>query len=375
MSWLDSLATELRVRGVSHRERARILVELSDHIQSEPGCEDRLGDPRELAVSFADELATDCARRSAFQTFGALALAAVALAVSQLAMDRVGGYPGFTNGISVILFVPACVGMLVAPQVALVAGTLAALRAARRRRVARLPAAEIGLIGRRARVALQAGFATMAGLELYVLDFSLRLPAWYLGVVGGSAAVAAAALYVAFRSLNRARAIVSGAAGAAGDIYDDLPLIRWSWLRWHPWRLGTIGTVIVGLIATIGQAHAEHSLAEGLQRGVVEGLALAIGFAMLGRAIGLLPRGTHGLVPAGSALRHSERGMNAGLFDGPEDQLAADQDRARAEVVLRESFAHGRLSLDELTVRVSAIHDADTVGQLRDALTGLPPQP
>ena len=48
-------------------------------------------------------------------------------------------------------------------------------------RVDSLPAGEIALIHRRARVALAAGFATMAGLELYVVDFSQRLPA------GGSA--------------------------------------------------------------------------------------------------------------------------------------------------------------------------------------------
>jgi hypothetical protein len=30
----------------------------------------------------------------------------------------------------------------------------------------------------------------------------------------------------------------------------------------------------------------EHSLAEGLQRGLVEGLAAGLGFALLGRAIG-----------------------------------------------------------------------------------------
>jgi hypothetical protein len=53
MSWLDDLSGELRARRVPRRVRHRILLELRDHTACEPGCEDRLGDPRELAVSFA----------------------------------------------------------------------------------------------------------------------------------------------------------------------------------------------------------------------------------------------------------------------------------------------------------------------------------
>ena len=226
MSWLDDLSGELRARRVPRRVRHRILLELRDHIACEPGCEDRLGDPRELAVSFADELATSEARGSAFGTFAALAVAALVLIVSLITLGRFAHYPGYSNGISTLLFFPALLGMVVAPQVALVAGTLAAWRALRRRRVASLPADEIGLIHRRARVALAAGFATMAGLELYVVDFSERLPAWWLGLVGGLAAVAGVGLFAAARTLVRARAIVSGAQGQAGDIYDDLPRAR-----------------------------------------------------------------------------------------------------------------------------------------------------
>ncbi|HEY3725936.1 MAG TPA: DUF1707 domain-containing protein [Solirubrobacteraceae bacterium] len=368
MTWLDALATELSARGVPARQRARILLELRDHIASEPGCEDRLGDPRMLAVSFADELATARARRCAFGSFGALALTALALIVSQLAIGHAGGYPGFTNGISLVLFVPALLGMFVAPQIALVAGTLAALRAARRRRRPHLPAAEIGLIGRRARVALLAGFGTVTGLALYLADFSQRLPAWYLGLVGGLGAVAAAALYLAFSALRHAQAIVSGSDGAAGDVYDDLPLIAWPWLRSRPWRLGAVGTLIIALIMTLFFAHAEHSLAEGLQRGIAEGLAVAAGFVLLGRAVGLFPAHSEAVTPPGQLA------IAAGLIADPEDQLAGDDDRSRAELILRESFGQGRLSLDELTARVSAVHDAETVGQLRDALAGLPPQ-
>jgi hypothetical protein len=286
MSWLDDLSLELHSRGVPRRERTRIVLELDDHIACEPGCEDRLGDPRALAISFADELATDRARHSAFVTFAALAAAAVVLIVSQLTLGR---YPGYSNGISTLVFVPAVLGMLVAPQVALVAGTLAAWRAVRRRGVPSLPAEEIGLIHRRARVALAAGFATMAGLELYVVDFSERLPGWWLGLIGGLAATAGAALFAASRRLTRSQAIISTAGGDAGDIYDDLPLLNWRWLRRRPWLLGVLASVVVGLAVGAFAAHAERSVLEGVQRGVFEGLAAGAGFVLLGRVIGLRP--------------------------------------------------------------------------------------
>ncbi|MDQ6803991.1 MAG: hypothetical protein M3065_03270, partial [Actinomycetota bacterium] len=62
MSWLDQLADELGARGVTRGDRARIVLELRDHIACARDSEDRLGDPRELAASFADELASDRAR-------------------------------------------------------------------------------------------------------------------------------------------------------------------------------------------------------------------------------------------------------------------------------------------------------------------------
>jgi hypothetical protein len=368
MSWLDELAAELGARGVPAAQRRRILFELSDHIECDPGCEDRLGEPVQLAGDFADELATARTRGSAFTAFGALALAAVALVVSQLAIGPAGGYPGFDHGISLVLFVPALLGMFFAPQVALVTGSLAALRSARRRRAPRLPAAEIGLIGRRARVALLAGFGTVSGLGLYIVNFSQRLPTWYLGLVGGLTAVAGGALAMAYATLARADAITSGRGGAAGDVYDDVPAIGWRWLRRRPWRLGILGSVIVGLAATVLEAHAERSLSEGLQRGVVEGLAVVVGFAVLGRTVGLLP-GHRQALPVLPSVGSTDTAHE--LIGGQDDRLAGDADRSYAEAILRDAFAQGRLGVDELTARVSAIHDATTAGELRAALAGL----
>lgn len=289
MSWLEQLEGELTLRGVRGGERERILLELHDHIACEPGCEERLGDQASLAASFAEELGTDMARRSALGAFAALAVTAAVLAVSQLAIGAAGGPPGFDHGHSLLLFMPAMLGMLVAPQVALVAGCLAAVRALRRRRTGSLPAAELALLRRRTRIALLAGLATALGLELYVLDFSSVLAAWWLALVGGAAAVAALALLAAMRALLRAGEIVSEAEGPSGDIFDDLPIPGSRWLGRQPWRLGALAALGVTVVMTALVCHAERSLVEGLERGVVEGIAAAAGFALLGRAIGAAP--------------------------------------------------------------------------------------
>jgi DUF1707 SHOCT-like domain len=353
MSWLETLAAELSARGVPARERRRILLELHDHIECEPGCEDRLGDPRELAGSFADQLATARTRSGALRAFGALALAAAVLAISQLAIHAAGGYPGYSNGLSTWLFFPALIGMLVAPQVALVAGSLAALRTVLRRHVAGIPAAEIDLIGRRSRIALLSGVATVAGLELYLINFANRFPGWYLSLIGGLAAAAGVTLVLALRDMRRAQAIVSTMPGTAGDVYDDLPLLARRWLQRRPWLLGAIGTLIVGAATTLFFAHAERSLQEGLQRGIVEALAAALGFLLLGRSVGLLP------------------GPVAQPMLAAAGRLASDQDRALAEHILRDGYAAGQLTVDELSARLSAVHAAGTVGELRQALRGL----
>jgi hypothetical protein len=361
MSWLRDLADELRALDVPRSERRRILAEFHDHIASEPGCEDRLGDPHALATQFADELATDQARRSAFGAFLALASTAVVLFVWAVSVNAAGGYPGFNHGLSQALFWPALLGLVIGPQTALVAGTLAAWRALRRRRARVLPGAEIRLIRRRAAIGLGGGLATVAGLELYAINFSSVLPGWWIALVATLAGVAGAALLTTTVGLRRYGGLVAGTAGPAGDVFDDIPVIRLRWLRGRPWRLGAAACLIVGLAMTGFEWHAEHSLLEGLQRGVFEGLAAAIGFALLGRAIGVAPPHPQVAQVAGASV----------LALTPEG-LAADEERARAERILRDGYADGRLSLEELTARVAAVHESRTVGELRAALRDLP---
>jgi hypothetical protein len=362
VSWLEILARELTSCGVPARDRQRIVLEFRDHIDCEPGCEDRLGDPAALAATFADELASVRSRRSAKDAFAALAITALALAISQVTLGRIG-YPGFERGLSQALFWPALFGMFLGPQVALVSGGLAWLRAVRRRRAIALPAAEVALIIRRTRVALAAGFATVAGVELYVLNFSQRLPSWWLGLTGGLGMAAGVALVWATRSLALAAQLRPNSPGPPGNIYSDLPLPRWRWLGARPWRLGVLVSLAAGVAMAVVEAHAERSLTEGVQRGLAEGLAAAAGFAVLGRSIGVATaRAQHSTCPLGP---------DAALGLGPGSRRVGDDDRIQAELLVRDSFARGQISLEELSDRVAAIHAATTLSELRTPLTDL----
>ncbi|HEX4035171.1 MAG TPA: hypothetical protein VHX66_12075 [Solirubrobacteraceae bacterium] len=286
MSWIGEFEEELRRRGVRAATRRRLLDEFSDHIACEQEVRielTRLGAAREIAGQYAEELATDETRHAALGGFAALALAAIALLVSQAGLGRIG-YPGFNHGTTTPLAVIAILAMVVGSQLALVAGTLAAWRALRRRREPTLPSAEIALIQRRTRLGIAAGLTTTAGILLYVVNFVNVLPAWWLALSGALAALASGALVAAWRTNARSAATVSLAPGPAGDVFDDLPPLRA--LRAHPLRLVTLATLTVGAAMTVVVWHAEHSLIEGLERGGFEALALAACFALFGRAIG-----------------------------------------------------------------------------------------
>jgi hypothetical protein len=289
MSWLRDFEAELSVRGVRPAVRERLLAELADHIACDEGAAAadacaRLGVAREIARQYADELAADDARHGAFASFAALSCAGGALVISQLTLGRFVGYPGFDHGFSVALSLPALLAMVVGPQVALVGGTLAAWRAIRRRRAPVLAGAEIALVRRRARVGLAAGIVTMAGLLLYTADFIGVVPAWWIGLSAALAGAAMTVLLAARRSLTEGAQTVVFASGPPGDLFDDLPWLRR--LRTHPLALCLGSALASGAVVTIAEWHAEHSLAEGLQRGIFEAVALAAGFALLGRAVG-----------------------------------------------------------------------------------------
>jgi hypothetical protein len=288
VSWLSEFEQELIERRIRPAARERLLAEFADHLACEQGSSTRLaltrlGVAREIAGQYADELAADDARHGALGVFAALACAAVAFIVEQVTLGRIG-YPGFDHGYSSALALTAIAAVVLGSQVALVAGSLAAWRALRRRRDAVIPAAEIALLRRRSTVGLTAGLATTIGLLAYVVNFIGVLPVWWLVLSATLAAGATAALVAARRALAHSGSTVALASGPAGDLFDDIPLL--AVLRAHPVLLCAAGALLSGLVVTIAEWHFEHSIAEGLQRGIFEALALSAGFALLGRAIG-----------------------------------------------------------------------------------------
>jgi hypothetical protein len=283
MSWTDEFADELSARRVRRAVRERLVAELTDHIACEPAAEGRLGDPREIAGRYADELASGEARRAALVAFGALALTAVALLVTLATLQRIG-YPNFHAGVSRAVSIPAILAMLFGSQVAWVAGMLAAWRAARRHRVDALPGAEVALLRSRTRVALVAGLLVSVAIGVYAADFAGRQPAWWLALVGAVSLLATIATLAAWRIAATGSRTVALAAGPAGDLFDDVPPLRP--LRGHPLRTCGAFALASGLAVGLVEWHAERSLSEGLERGVAEAVVFAICFAVLGRAVG-----------------------------------------------------------------------------------------
>jgi hypothetical protein len=293
VSFAARLDHELSARGVPRRERSRIRLEYEDHAACEAGAEARLGDPAALARDFADELAADRARGDTLLALGALALAAVALVAVQLAA---GGVSRTADSQPLwVLWLPGLAGILVGPQVALVAGAVAALGAWRRRGKKVLPGPSVALTSNRALAAIGGGLLTTVGLTLYASSFAGSEPARWLAAVAGTATVVTVVLAGVAWRVRRTAAVAVSLNGPAGDVFDDLGLaaiapagVRLSVaLRDHSRLLGAFLCAVVAIIVVIGTGHAESSLAEGLQRGVFEGIAAAAGFVLLGRRLGL----------------------------------------------------------------------------------------
>jgi hypothetical protein len=288
VSWLSDFEEELGARRVRRAVRERLVAELADHLACEEGQPTRLvltrlGAAREIAAECADELATDEGRRAALVAFAALALTAFALISTQIGLGAIG-YPGYDHGLSAAISLPSIFAIVFGSQVALVAGVLASWRALRRRGARVLPAAEIALIATRTRIALAAGLVVSLSIALLALDYVRVVPAWWLVLAFALSAAATGALAGAWRVGARAASTLATAAGPAGDLFDDIPPL--GVLRGHPVRLCAGLALASGGAITLLEWHAEHSLAEGLQRGIAEALAFSLCFAALGRLVG-----------------------------------------------------------------------------------------
>jgi hypothetical protein len=274
--YLRELEFELGKVGIGGSRRRRILAETADHLR-ESDDPAGFGEPRLIAARFADELATNGARRTALFSFFALAPAAIGYALL-LGLSRPG--PDITSAKTLPLGLTAALMIALAPQISLAAGLLAIALAWRLRAAPAAPAAEISFLHRRAAVALTAGAATLAGVAVYA-----GLPVWWTTLAFAVTGTAIVPVAVAAGALGRTARLQARTAGAAGDVFDDLgPLLdrvplR---LRGRPWRF-----CLLFAAAVAGAVFVGGGLDEGPRNAVAEFAAICAGFAVLGRFLGL----------------------------------------------------------------------------------------
>jgi hypothetical protein len=264
---IDDLARELTRVGIRGRCRDRILAEFSDHLACDPGAE--LGEPRQLAAQFAGELASDAARRNALTTFAALAVVAFAVAVPQVTLPTV---PDITAGRSALLLGPATLAMIIGSQIALAAGSLAALRALRF-----TGPHDVALVRRRVGVALGAGALTALGSALYAVNFWSVVPGWWAALAVAAAAVGAVPLGVAAFASARAGAVAVSTSEPPRGLSGDLGTLA---------RPAVIGAVAM-FAMLVGTGIVERSFLEGAIRAAFEGAAFAACFFALRRPLAL----------------------------------------------------------------------------------------
>jgi hypothetical protein len=279
MSYLDDLSRELRAVGIRGRRHARIVDEFGDHLACDPQAE--LGDPRELAGQFADELGTALARNAALVAFAALALVGSTV-IARLATYLPLRNTNFSDGDTAALM-----ASMVTAQIAVVAGGLGLVRAVRLRSHPTIPAAEARILRRRAAVGLLAGIIASVALPFHASSEQHPTPGDWMGYV-------AIALTVVVSTLAAWPVIAAGrvkpmANGSASDVFDDLgPLAglatalagrsvtRFAWV---------LAAALVFTIAAAGFA-ADDGF-DGVLRGLAEGTAFIACYAVLGRYLGL----------------------------------------------------------------------------------------
>lgn len=275
------LSRELSAVGVTGRARRRILDEFADHLACDPDAQ--LGEPVALARQFADEVGSARARRAAVIAFAALALAGGLFGLAFLTSDALFGVT--PTSASVIGQIAIAVAVAFS-QVSFVAGTLAVLRSVRRRGSGVLPAAEAQVIVRRAAVGVICGIVTMAGLATTAIAYRrFQTTAWttFAVVVG---VIGIAGLLASLPSIWEASRVRPVAGGDAGDIFDDLGGLVPRPLAGRPWLFAVLVSAAVGAVITLAAVPAQDAL-DGAARGIADALLCMLGFATLGRYLGL----------------------------------------------------------------------------------------
>ena len=275
--YLEALDRELVDVGIPVRLRRRILAEAEDHLRADDGALERFGSPAEIANGFAAELGARTSRKAAVGAFAALGFAGAVYAVSFVGAAFAGQPPPDTWPLLAQL---ALVAVIVAPQIAFVAGSLALVRVLRRREPV-LPSAELTVINRRTGVALASGIVTMAALAVLASELRNELAAWWLTFTLAGSAIAIPLLAIAALPASVAVRLRPRVAGEPGDVFDDL-----GFGRTDPWRFAGLVALGLGLVVFLAGAVQGDPL-DGAVRGMVEALACLAGFAALGRYLGL----------------------------------------------------------------------------------------
>lgn len=275
--YLDELSRELGMVGIHGALRKRILAESEDHLRGDVDAPARFGSAAELANQFAAELGARSSRRAAVGAFVALAAAGAVYALSFVGADFAGQPPPDTWPLLAQLMLPV---VIVAPQVAFVAGSLALVRTLRRRERV-LPSAELTVINRRTGVALSAGLVTIVALAILAVELRDASADWWVAVTLVGASIAAPLLVLASIPLMRASRLRPQVAGSAGDVFDDI-----GFGRTGPLRFALLVSIAVGVVVLLAAA-AQGDPFDGTVNAAGEALACLSGFALFGRYLGL----------------------------------------------------------------------------------------
>lgn len=283
-SYMRSLSRELWLVGIRGRLAARITTEIADHLAEDPQAD--LGAPADLAREFADELGSSRARRAAAEAFAALGVVAGLLAAAFLASRAAGvSWPHVQPRYS-FLAIAGGGAFVIGAQIAFVAGVLAAVRAFRLRSQLVMPRAEARVIVRRTGVALIGGLAATAGVALVGFDLQDRVPGWVTTVVLAASGVATVAVLAAIPATYGAARLQPTSEGPSGDLFDDLgPLVPGAMKRRPWWFASCVALAVAVLIAVAGALQSDGF--DGIARGLADALACLVGFALLGRYLGL----------------------------------------------------------------------------------------
>jgi hypothetical protein len=279
VTWLGEFERSLEGIRMPLNRRRRIYRELEDHLSCDPTASDRLGDPRELASRFADEVGTSLSRRASYAAF--FALAPLGVLFGLLFALQGAANLGSTD--------PNLVGpaVIFGTQIAFVGGMLALLRVYRLRGEAVFPGAQARILLRRSGLGLAGGLLTVAGIVAGALQVSEHVASWYLILVYATVAIGAISLTLAGVTLVRATRFEPVAPGpVGGDLASDIGPIVPMALRSDPWRLAlSIVAVVAICIAAAGIVQGDPF--DGLARALADALACLAGFLLLGRWLGM----------------------------------------------------------------------------------------